>query len=125
MASFRSSAPIDDLRVMRGVDSGVPSDGSFCTSSSIAISAVDDAIAPAVAKSRAVLARFEELSESFATLEGDALDAGMEELGKIQDQIDAGDLWDLDRKVDIACAALRCPPRDAKTDVLSLSLIHI
>ena len=80
---------------------------------------VDDAIAPAVAKSRAVLARFEELSESFATLEGDALDAGMEELGKIQDQIDAGDLWDLDRKVDIACAALRCPPRDAKTDVLS------
>ena len=34
MASFRSSALIDDLRVMRGVDSGVPSDGSFCTSSS-------------------------------------------------------------------------------------------
>ena len=42
---------------------------------------VDDAIAPAVAKSRAVLARFEELSESFATLEGDALDAGMELCG--------------------------------------------
>ena len=47
------------------------------------------------------------------------MDEAMEELGRIQDQIDAGDLWDLDRRVDVACAALRCPPRDAQTSVLS------
>ena len=47
------------------------------------------------------------------------MDEAMEELGRVQDQIDAGDLWDLDRRVDVACAALRCPPRDAKLQVLS------
>ena len=82
-------------------------------------STVDDAIAPAIAKSKAVLARFEELSASFADLEGDALDEGMAELGRIQDEIDAGDLWDLDRKVDIACAALRCPPGQEKGATLA------
>ena len=93
--------------------------GYLCQEPELAGETVDDAIAPAVAKSQAVLDRFNELSESFATLEGAALDEGMEELGRIQDEIDAGDLWDLDRRVDIACAALRCPPRDAKTAVLS------
>ena len=48
-----------------------------------------------------------QLSADLATLEGDAMDDAMAELGRIQDEIDAGDLWDLDRKVDIACAALR------------------
>ena len=47
------------------------------------------------------------------------MDEAMEELGRIQDQIDAGDLWDLDRRVDVALNALRCPPRDAQTSVLS------
>ena len=80
---------------------------------------VDDAIAPAIAKARGVLERFETLSAELATMEGDALDEAMAELGRIQDEIDAGDLWDLDRRVDIAINALRCPPRDAKTAVLS------
>jgi len=116
------------LKIMAGVDDAFDGTARPAPGASVGYLAqeptlegetVDDAIAPAIAKSRAILDKFNDLSATLGDLEGDAMDDAMEELGRIQDQIDAGDLWDLDRRVDVACAALRCPPRDAQTKVLS------
>ena len=43
----------------------------------------------------------------------------MEEMTALQEKIDAGDLWDIDSKVEMAMGALRCPPDDWKVDNLS------
>mmetsp|Transcript_8314 Transcript_8314/g.25997 ORF Transcript_8314/g.25997 Transcript_8314/m.25997 type:complete len:623 (-) Transcript_8314:124-1992(-) len=116
------------MKIMAGVDDAFDGEARPAPGASVGYlpqeptlegETVDDAIAPAIAKARGVLERFETLSAELATMEGDALDEAMAELGRIQDEIDAGDLWDLDRRVDIAINALRCPPRDAKTAVLS------
>ena len=73
-----------------------------------------------VGPTRDLLRRFEELSEKFAEpMEDDEMNALLEEQGKLQDQIDAADAWELDRTLEIAMDALRCPPGDAKVDQLS------
>ena len=46
-------------------------------------------------------------------------DALMEEMGKLQEAIDAADAWDLDSQLEQAMDALRCPPPDADVTVLS------
>ncbi len=43
----------------------------------------------------------------------------MEEMTALQEKIDAGDLWDIDSKIEMATDALRCPPNDWKVDKLS------
>jgi ATP-binding cassette ChvD family protein len=65
-----------------------------------------------VAKQRAVLDRYNELMMNYS-------DETAEEGAKLQDQIDAENLWDLDSKVEQAMDALRCPPDDWKVDNLS------
>jgi energy-dependent translational throttle protein EttA len=74
----------------------------------------------AVRSQRALLKKFEEISARFAEpMTDDALHALIDEQARVQDQIDAANLWDLDRKIDIAMDALRLPPDDA--DVAQLS----
>ena len=74
----------------------------------------------AVAESRALLDRFEELSMKMAEpLEADELEKLLDEQGRVQDRIDAEDLWELDNKLEVAMDALRLPPGDA--DVTKLS----
>ena len=46
-------------------------------------------------------------------------DETADEMTKLQDEIEAKGLWDLDSKVDLAMDALRCPPDDADVDKLS------
>jgi ATP-binding cassette ChvD family protein len=68
----------------------------------------------------ALLARFEEVSNQFAEpLEDDEMNALLEEQGKLQDAIDAAGGWELERTLEVAMDALRCPPGDA--DVTKLS----
>ena len=43
----------------------------------------------------------------------------MEEMTALQEKIDAGDLWDIDSRIEMAMDALRCPPNDWPTDKLS------
>ncbi len=43
----------------------------------------------------------------------------MEEMNALQEKIDAGDLWDIDSKIEMAMDALRCPPNDWAVDKLS------
>jgi ATP-binding cassette ChvD family protein len=72
-----------------------------------------------VAETKALLDRFEAVSNAFAEADPDQMDALIAEQAELQEKIDAADAWDLDRKVEIAMDALRCPPGDA--DVATLS----
>ena len=47
------------------------------------------------------------------------MDALIAEQGELQEKIDAADAWELDRTVEIAMDALRCPPGDAEVTKLS------
>jgi ATP-binding cassette ChvD family protein len=49
----------------------------------------------------------------------DYSDALMEEMTTLQEKLDAGDLWDIDSKIEMAMGALRCPPDDSPVDKLS------
>ena len=79
-----------------------------------------DNVSEGVAETRDLLARFEAVSARFAEpLDDEAMNALIEEQSALQERIDAADAWDIDRKVEIAMDALRCPPGD--TDVATLS----
>jgi len=70
----------------------------------------------AVADTKAVLARYGEIAEQMATDYSDEL---LEEMGRLQEQLDHRDAWDLDSQLEQAMDALRCPPADADVSVLS------
>ena len=73
-----------------------------------------------VAEKRALLDRFNELSAKFAEPMSDDEMAGLlEEQGEVQDRIERLSAWDLDRDLDMAMDALRCPPADADVSTLS------
>lgn len=71
-----------------------------------------------VGEIKAKLDRFNEISALMGEPDAD-FDALMEEMGKLQEEIDAADAWDLDSQLEQAMDALRCPPPDA--DVTKLS----
>ncbi len=73
-------------------------------------------IEEAVHDTKAKLLRFNEIAELMATDYSDEL---MTEMGRLQEQLDHADAWDLDSKLELAMDALRCPPPDA--DVTQLS----
>jgi ATP-binding cassette ChvD family protein len=73
-------------------------------------------IEEAVQETKAKLARFNEIAELMATDYSDAL---MEEMGRLQEELDHSDAWDVDARLEQAMDALRCPPPDA--DVKDLS----
>jgi len=64
------------------------------------------------------LRRFNEIGEEMADPDAD-FDTLMEEMGKLQTEIDAAGAWDLDAQLQQAMDALRCPPPDAPVNVLS------
>ncbi len=69
---------------------------------------------------RDLLQRFEEVSMKFGEVsDDDEMNALIEEQGKLQDQIEAVDGWDLDRTLDIAMDALNLPPGDSSVEHLS------
>lgn len=73
-----------------------------------------------VGEVRDLLKEFEEISAKFAEpLSDDEMNALIEKQGELQEKIDACNGWDLERTIQIAMDALRCPPADA--DVTKLS----
>ena len=74
----------------------------------------------AIKHQREILRRFDEVNMSFAEVSSDEeMNALIEEQARLQDQIDAGNLWELDRKIEMAMEALRLPPSDADVSTLS------
>jgi ATP-binding cassette ChvD family protein len=65
-----------------------------------------------VAAKRAVLDRYNEIAANYS-------DETADEMAKLQDEIEAKGLWDLDSKIDQAMDSLRCPPDDANVGKLS------
>ncbi len=65
-----------------------------------------------VADKKAILDRYNELAMNYS-------DETADEMGKLQDEIDAQNLWDLDAQVDVSMEALRCPPDDSPVTNLS------
>ncbi|GIW87042.1 MAG: energy-dependent translational throttle protein EttA [Isosphaeraceae bacterium] len=74
----------------------------------------------AVAETRALLDRFNEISMKLAEpLEPDELEALLAEQGDVQDRIEHVNGWELDRQLEIAMDAMRLPPPDADVTTLS------
>ncbi|MFT8592074.1 MAG: energy-dependent translational throttle protein EttA [Bifidobacterium sp.] len=67
---------------------------------------------------KAKIRRFNEIGEEMAKPDAD-FDALMAEMGKLQEEIDAADAWDLDSQLDQAMDALQCPDSDTPVTVLS------
>jgi len=73
-----------------------------------------------VAETRALLTRFDEINAKFGEEMSDAeMDKLMAEQSRVQDAIDAANAWEIDRTLEIAMDALRCPPPDADVNRLS------
>ncbi|MDO8938853.1 MAG: energy-dependent translational throttle protein EttA [Methylicorpusculum sp.] len=72
----------------------------------------------AVAEIKAILTRFDEVSNAFADPDAD-FDALLTEQAALQDKIEAAGAWELDRKLEIAADALRLPDWDADVTTLS------
>src|ERR1700720_3658214 len=73
---------------------------------------VRENVMEAVTGQRAILDRYNELAVNYS-------DETADEMTRLQDEIEAKGLWDLDSKIDQAMDALRCPPDDARVETLS------
>ncbi len=71
-----------------------------------------ECVEEAVAEKKAVLARYEELSANYS-------DDTADEFSRLQDVIDAQNLWELDHQLELAMEALRLPPAEQEVSVLS------
>lgn len=82
---------------------------------------VGDNILSGIGNIKALLDEFNEVSAKFADpdLSDDDMNALLERQGDLQEQIDAVDGWSIERTIDIAMDALRCPPADADVSKLS------
>ena len=118
------------LRIMAGLDDGFTGEGRPAEGLRIGHLAqepvLDEArdvygnVVEGVAGQKALLDRFEEVSAKFSEpLDAGEMDALIEEQGALQEAIDAADAWDLDRKIEIAMDALRCPPPESPVAPLS------
>ncbi len=110
------------LRIMAGVDKDFAGEAFSAEGTRVGFLPQEPQLDPAknvlqhveeaVADKRAILDRYEELSADWSEENAD-------ELGRLQDQIDAHNLWELDRQVEVAMDALRLPPGDADVTTLS------
>jgi ATP-binding cassette ChvD family protein len=110
------------LRIMAGLDEEFSGEAWVAEGATVGYLAQEPQVDPAksvrdnvmegVAAQRAILDRYNELAANYS-------DETADEMTKLQDEIEAKDLWDLDSKVDQAMDALRCPADGA--DVAQLS----
>ncbi|MGL4444860.1 MAG: energy-dependent translational throttle protein EttA, partial [Alsobacter sp.] len=110
------------LRIMAGLDKDFVGDGFVAEGARVGYlpqephldeaKTVRENVMIGVAPQQAILDRYNELAMNYS-------DEAADEMTRLQDEIDAKGLWDLDSKIDQAMDSLRCPPDDS--DVASLS----
>ena len=110
------------LRIMAGLDTEYSGEAWAADGARVGYLAQEPQLDPAksvrgnvmegVAAQKAILDRYNELAMNYS-------DETADEMTKLQDEIEAQGLWDLDSKVDQAMDALRCPPDDAEVAQLS------
>jgi ATP-binding cassette ChvD family protein len=101
-----------DARLMPGFTVGILDQEPGLDDSKTVLGNVEEG----VAETKALLDRYNEIAELMATDYSDEL---LEEMGKLQEQLDHTNAWDLESQLDQAMDALRCPPPDADVSVLS------
>ena len=116
------------MRVMAGLDGEINGEAKAADGVKVGYLPQEPELNPAkdvagnvyegVAEAKALLDRFEAVNAMFAEEDAD-FDALMAEQAELQERIDAAGVWDLERTVEIAMDALRCPPGDA--DVTKIS----
>ena len=72
-----------------------------------------------VADTKALLDRYNEISERLGSADGDEMERLLAEMGSLQEKLDHAGAWDLDNQLEMAMDALRLPPGDADAAVLS------
>jgi sulfate-transporting ATPase len=118
------------LRIMAGLDTDIIGEAWAAKGTRIGYLAQEPELDPtldvrgnvekAVADTRGLLKKFEEVSLRFGEVTtDDEMNALIEEQAKLQDRIDAAGAWELDRRIEIAMDALRLPPGDADVSTLS------
>ncbi len=110
------------LRIMAGIDTEYNGEGWVAEGARVgylpqepqldADKSVRENVMEGVAPQKAILERYNELATNYS-------DETADEMTKLQDEIEAKGLWDLDSKVDQAMDALRCPPDGADVSKLS------
>jgi ATP-binding cassette ChvD family protein len=110
------------LRIMAGIDKEFVGEGWVAEGARVgylpqepqldASKSVRENVMLGVAPQQAILDRYNEIAMNYS-------DETADEMTRLQDEIDAKGLWDLDSKVDQAMDALRCPPDDADVEKLS------
>ena len=118
------------LRIMAGLDTDIIGDAWAAKGTRISYLAQEPELDPdldvrgnvelAVAKTRALLTKFEDVNLKFSQVTNDQeMQALIEEQARVQDQIDAVGAWELDRKITVAMDALRLPLGDSDVNTLS------
>lgn len=110
------------LRIMAGIDKDFSGEAWAAKGATVGYLPQEPQLDPAlnvrgnvmegVKAKQAKLDRYNELAMNYS-------DETAEEMARLQDEIDAENLWDLDSQVDVAMEALRCPPDDADVETLS------
>ncbi|WP_431300944.1 energy-dependent translational throttle protein EttA [Tabrizicola sp. BL-A-41-H6] len=110
------------LRIMAGIDTDFKGEAWAAKGAKVGYLAQEPYLDPkltakenvmlGVAKETAILERYNELAMNYS-------DETADEMAKLQDQIDAENLWELEATVGVAMDALRCPPDDADVETLS------
>src|SRR4029079_677612 len=110
------------LRIMAGIDTEFTGEGWVAEGAKVGYLEQEPHLDPSktvrqnvmegVAAKKALLERYNEIASNYS-------DETADEMAKLQDEIDAKNLWDLDSQVDLAMDALRCPPDDADVNNLS------
>src|SRR6188472_760926 len=110
------------LRIMAGIDKEFTGEGWVSEGARVgylqqepqldASKSVRENVVEGVAPQKAILDRYNELAMNYS-------DENADEMTRLQDEIEAKGLWDLESKVDQAMEALRCPPDDADVENLS------
>jgi ATP-binding cassette ChvD family protein len=114
------------LKIMAGIDQASNGEARLSPGYSVGLlqqepplnedKTVRENIEEAVADTKAKMARFNAIAEEMATNYTDEL---MDEMGKLQEQLDHADAWELDSRIEQAMDALRCPPPDEAVTHLS------
>ncbi len=118
------------LRIMAGVDQDYSGETMLTKGYTVGLleqepqldpnKTVKQAVQEAVQPMMALLAKYEEITNRFSEpLKPEEMDKLLQEQGRVQEEIEARDGWDLDSRLELAMDALRCPPGDTPISVLS------
>src|SRR5919202_5104636 len=117
------------LKIMAGLETISNGEAALAPGASVGILLQEPVLDPdkdvlgnveeGVAPTRALLARFEELSAALGEAGPEEMERLLDEYAKVQDAIEAANAWDLDAQLEMAMDALRLPPGDADVTTLS------